>query len=128
MGYFSELDLELRNAADRQRYGIEEDIDLDAAAALLGGEIDGTFIRCRALTLPIPPALQFHSLLKHSPTGSWWPAMVAERADVTGNVVAIHRTYLQHAGSGKAPIEPQRMDLGPVRGTAIRLSPPADEL
>jgi hypothetical protein len=58
----------------------------------------------------------------------WWPVMVAERTDVHGQVTALHRTYLKHDGSGKAAVEPPRMDLGYVKGTAIRLSPISDEL
>lgn len=54
--------------------------------------------------------------------------MVAERADVEGRVFAIHRTYIAHDGRGKAQVDPQRMDLGRWSGSAIRLSPIADEL
>jgi DNA primase len=35
---------------------------------------------------------------------------------------------LAHDGSGKAPIEPQKMTLGPVHGGAVRLGPPAESL
>jgi hypothetical protein len=54
--------------------------------------------------------------------------MIAMRQDVTGRVVALHRTYLAHDGSGKAPVASQRMDLGPSKGSAIRLSLTAEEL
>jgi putative DNA primase/helicase len=37
--------------------------------------------------------------------------------------VAIHRTYLQAAGRGKAGIDPDRATLGPVGGGAVRLAP-----
>ena len=44
MGAYSELDIALRN---KYQYGIDEDaIDPATAAALLGGEIDGRWIRC----------------------------------------------------------------------------------
>jgi Toprim domain len=204
MGYFSNLDIERRNQAERGRQGIDED-DLTVIAKKLGGEIDGRFIRCpspgcppddrscwvlinggnhvfiydcqgsssraraivckkigleeepkrdhseaigkilastipaagsraerylrgRAITLVPPPALRFSDSLRHSPTGTQHPAMVAERHDVSGRLVAIHRTYLRWDGKGKANIEPVRMDLGAVQGSAIRLSPVADEL
>lgn len=87
-----------------------------------------TYLRMRGLTLPPPPALRFHKLLKHTPTNSFYPVMVAERRNQLGEIVAIHRTYLRHDGSGKARIAPVRMDLGPAQGTAIRLSPLSDEL
>src|SRR5207342_2575851 len=63
------------------------------------------------------------------PSGGIWPAMVAL---VTGGVdrtpVAIHRTFLARDGGGKAPVEPQKMMLGPCRGGAVRLADPGDVL
>jgi hypothetical protein len=92
------------------------------------GTLVERYLRKRALTLPIPPCLHFHPSLRHSGNGGDWPAMVAERADVEGRVFAIHRTYLAYTGNGKAQVDPVRMDLGRASGTAIRLSPVADEL
>jgi putative DNA primase/helicase len=42
--------------------------------------------------------------------------------------LAIHRTYLARDGSGKAPVNPQKMMLGPCRGGAVRLAVPRDVL
>jgi putative DNA primase/helicase len=53
-------------------------------------------------------------------------ALVMNGAD--GTPVAIHRTYLARDGSGKAPIDPQKMMLGPCRGGAVRLAEPCDVL
>jgi hypothetical protein len=92
------------------------------------GTLVARYLSTRALTIAPPTALKFHELLKHSPTGRWFPVMVAERTDVDGTLAAIHRTYLEHDGSGKAHIEPPRMDLGPAQGTAIRLAPVSEEL
>ena len=41
---------------------------------------------------------------------------------------AIHRTYLARDGAGKAPVDPQKMMLGPCRGGAVRLADPTDTL
>jgi hypothetical protein len=87
-----------------------------------------TYLRSRGLTGPIPSCLRFHGECLHKPTGGYRPAMVAERTAADGAVVAIHRTYLRRDGGGKADVKPVRMDLGPALGTAIRLSPVADEL
>ena len=76
----------------------------------------------------MPPALRFHDMLRHAPTTTWYPVLVAERRDASGRLVALHRTFLRHDGSGKAQTDPVRMDLGPAKGTAIRLSPVSDEL
>lgn len=92
------------------------------------GTLVERYLRSRAITSPAPIALRFHPSLRHSRDKHSWPAMVAERADVEGRVIAIHRTYLGHDGSRKANVEPQRMDLGRTTGTAIRLSPVAEEL
>lgn len=39
-----------------------------------------------------------------------------------GTPVAIHRTFLAIGGNGKAPVDPQKMMLGPCRGGAVRLA------
>jgi hypothetical protein len=42
--------------------------------------------------------------------------------------LGIHRTFLARDGSGKAPLDPQKMMLGPCRGGAVRLAPAGDVL
>ena len=42
--------------------------------------------------------------------------------------LAIHRTFLARNGGGKAPVDPQKMMLGPCRGGAVRLGLPGDVL
>lgn len=42
--------------------------------------------------------------------------------------LAIHRTLLSRNGMGKAPVEPQKMLLGPSRGGAVRLAQLSDVL
>ena len=42
--------------------------------------------------------------------------------------LAIHRTFLTRDGAGKAPVDPQKMMLGPCRGGAVRLANPSDVL
>ena len=54
--------------------------------------------------------------------------MVALVTDVTDRPAAIHRTYLRPGGKGKAPVDPDKMSLGPVRGNAVRLAPSTAEL
>ena len=45
-----------------------------------------------------------------------------------GTPIAIHRTFLARDGGGKAPVDPQKMMLGPCRGGAVRLGEPGDVL
>ena len=53
-------------------------------------------------------------------------ALVTRGAD--GTPLAIHRTFLARDGGGKAPVDPQKMMLGPCRGGAVRLADPGDVL
>jgi hypothetical protein len=53
-------------------------------------------------------------------------ALVTNGTD--GRPLAIHRTFLARDGAGKAPVEPQKMMLGPCRGGAVRVAKPGDVL
>ena len=87
-----------------------------------------TYLASRGIDLPPPDVLRFHAGLKH-PSGGIWPMMVALVTNgADGMPVAIHRTYLARDGGGKAPIDSQKMMLGPCRGGAVRLAEPGDVL
>jgi hypothetical protein len=98
------------------------------AAMPADGTLVETYLISRSLHLRPPPTLRFDAGLKH-PLGGVWPTMVAlvtRGADDTP--LAIHRTFLARDGAGKAPVNPEKMMLGPCRGGAVRLSPPGDVL
>lgn len=81
-----------------------------------------TYLGSRGLHLPPSDALRFHPGMKH-PAGGFWPAMVAlVTKGLDGAPIAVHRTFLAHDGGGKAPVDPQKMMLGPCRGGAVRLA------
>ncbi len=42
--------------------------------------------------------------------------------------LAVHRTFIARDGSDKAPVDPQKMMLGPCRGGVVRLGIPGDVL
>jgi putative DNA primase/helicase len=87
-----------------------------------------TYLDSRGLHLPLPPTLRFHSGLKHR-SGSIWPVMVALVTSGADDApLAIHRTFLAHDGTGKAPVDPQKMMLGPCRGGVVRLAVTGDVL
>jgi putative DNA primase/helicase len=124
----------------RQRSPVEDKTDLDdtsrteAALAIwesakrAQGTLVEVYLASRGIHLPAPDGLRFHPGLRH-PSDGVWPAMVAlvtEGVDATP--LAIHRTFLAPDGGGKAPIEPQKMMLGPCRGGAVRLADPHDVL
>jgi putative DNA primase/helicase len=85
------------------------------------GSLVETYFASRGLHVPPPPTLRFRAGLKH-PSGGIWPAMVGlvtRGSDDTP--LAIHRTFLARNGGAKAPVDPQKMMLGPCRGGAVRL-------
>jgi hypothetical protein len=93
---------------------------------------DGTpvesYLFSRGLRFPPPPTLRFHAALKH-PSGDTWPAIVSlVTRGPNDEPLAIHRTFLARDGRRKAPVQPQKMMLGPCRGGAVRLGVPSDVL
>ena len=98
------------------------------SATPAGGTQAQNYLVSRGLHLPPPPTLRFHPGLKH-PSGGIWPGMVALVTRGFGDTpLAIHRTFLTRDGAGKAPVDPQKMMLGPCRGGAVRLANPSDVL
>jgi len=84
-----------------------------------------TYLRSRGIHISTPDTLRFHPGLKHA-EGNIWPVMlglVTRGKDQTP--VAVHRTFLATDGMGKAPVETQKMMLGPCRGGAVRLAEPS---
>jgi hypothetical protein len=120
--------------ADAARQGRDDAQRSKAALAIWQSAIppNGTLVEIylisRGLCLPPPPTLRFHPGLNH-PSGGIWPGVVAlVTRGVDDKPLAIHRTFLARDGQGKAPIDPQKMMLGPCRGGAVRLAAPSDVL
>jgi hypothetical protein len=91
------------------------------------GTLVEVYLASRGIRLA-PDGLRFHPALRH-PSGGIWPAMVAlVTRGHDGKPLAIHRTYLARSGIAKAPVEPQKMMLGPCRGGAVRLADPGHVL
>jgi hypothetical protein len=98
------------------------------SATPAGDTLVETYLVSRGLHLSPPPTLRFHPGLKH-PSGGIRPAMVALVMRGADNApLAIHRTFLSRDGAGKAPVDPQKMMLGPCRGGAVRLGVPGEVL
>ena len=97
-----------------------------AAAPAIGSPVM-RYLAGRGLSLPGGAPIRFDSAAKH-PSGRRVGCMLALLADAAGEPRAIHRTFLAPGGEGKAAFEPQRMTLGPVAGTAVRLFPVAERL
>lgn len=82
------------------------------------------YLRRRGVALP--PAdgpLRYIAALRHNPSGTAHPAMLAPITDaITGELIGLHRTYLSSDGH-KAAVEPPRMVLGRKAGGVVRLWP-----
>jgi hypothetical protein len=92
------------------------------------GTLAAEYLCWRAITIQPPAVLRYHPHLWHAPSAERWPAIVAGITAPDDVIRAIHRTYLARDGRGKAPVDPNKMTLGPIAGGAIRLSPPAEQL
>jgi phage/plasmid primase-like uncharacterized protein len=85
----------------------------------IAGTAAETYLRGRGITCELPPTLRFHGACWHGATAKRYPALVA--AVQGSGLPAVHRTYLQPFGAGKAPIEPTKAMLGTIAGGAVRL-------
>lgn len=83
------------------------------------------YLAGRGLAVPPDADLLFHPDLAHFETRAGYPAMVGLIRDPAGEIVALHRTYLQDDGDSarKADIAKPRMMLGKPGGGAVRLAP-----
>jgi putative DNA primase/helicase len=96
------------------------------AAVALRGTVGERYLQQARGCAPSHPYgdLRYHPCVRHSPTGTSWPALIGGITDaITGELIGVHRTYLAPDGSRKAPIEPARMNLGRKQGGVIRLWP-----
>jgi hypothetical protein len=92
-----------------------------------GASLVQNYLQCRGIVLHAwPSSLRFHPSLTHRPSDQRWPAMVALIRDVTGQPRAIHRTWLSWDSDAKAPVEKNKMTLGPLSGGAVRLGEATD--
>ena len=111
------------------------DVDLFAIAMRIwqesqpiGGTPAETYLRNRAITIPLPETLRFHSLLYHQEARVSAPAMVAMVQGARGEPVAIHRTWITSDGSGKADLVPVRKSLCPTAGHSVHLGGSDDRI
>jgi len=81
----------------------------------------------------IPVSIRYVPELWHSKTKTSWPALVAAVQNLEGRVIAIQRIWLQDkfwfddgrpiTPNTKAPIESEKMSLGPLDAGAVHLGP-----
>jgi len=88
-------------------------------AVPIGETVAERYLRSRGITAKLPDTLRFHPGCFH-PSTQRFPALVSLVEG--GERFAIHRTYLREDGTGKAAIDPSKAMLGPVAGSAVRLT------
>lgn len=86
------------------------------------GTLVEVYLRSRGIRVAPPTSIRFHPSLRHR-GGENWPAMVCLVTDGQSSIpTGVHRTWLLPDGRSKAPIEPNKMMLGPCGGGAVRLA------
>ena len=108
----------LRDGAGADRTAAALKIWRSAAPATNSAVTD--YLQYRGIDITPPNCLRFHPELRH-PSGGVWPAMIALVSGSDNKPVAIHRTFLARSGTGKAPVVPTKMMLGPCHGGVVRL-------
>jgi hypothetical protein len=97
------------------------------------GTIVETYLRSRAITVPIPATVRFLRPYKREQR----PAMIVPfciPSEPEPGVLAVHQliiagvhlTLLKPDGSGKADVEPNKLTIGPSRGVPLVLAPVND--
>ena len=87
------------------------------------------YLHSRGITAAIPPDIRLLPGHRHRPSGRVYPVMLAAiRRWPSKDLIAVHRTWVLPDGSGKAPLEPEKMMLGPASGGAVQLSTPAQKM
>ncbi len=93
------------------------------------GSVVGAYLQSRAIDVVVPQDVRVVPMLYHTPSQQEFPVMLAAvRHGCSGELMAVHRTWLKSDGSGKADIEPNKMMLGQVMGSAVQLAQAAPEM
>lgn len=89
-----------------------------ASSVPMSGTLAERYLQSRAITGPWSGALRFHPNALHDRSTAF-PCMVARVEGVAAT--AVHRTFLDPAGNGKASATPAKKALGSISGGAVRL-------
>ena len=98
---------------------------LFAMARPISGTLAEAYLRGRGITaLHGTGCLRFHPGCYYRPHDDapveTWPALIAAVTDLAGTMTGAHRTWLDPAGNGKAPIATPRRAMGHLLGNAVR--------
>jgi hypothetical protein len=93
----------------------------------LKGPVVEAYYDWRGLAVPKTNNLRFVASLGHK-SGVSYPAIIARTENVKGDMTGIQRMWLAPDGAGKAPVPKgeQKMSLGVIKGSVVRLAAPRD--
>ena len=91
----------------------------------ISGTPAARYLERRGIWMKLPPTLRY-ARLKH-PQGGFHPCLVAAVISPERTLSGVQRAFLTNDGR-KADLDPAKMSLGRVSGSAIRLAPVASEL
>lgn len=106
--------------------------DIWFAAQPIAGTPGEGYFRARGITLTLPPSLRYEARCLHGPKrhGLYLPAVICGVQDLAGQVIAVHRIYLDPATTATTPRKtsrfPDKALLGHPLAGAIRLAPAAE--
>jgi hypothetical protein len=110
---------------------------LFAMAKPIGGTLAGTYLRGRGIlgaekctALRSHPRCWYRSDSEDSADHALdnWPTLIAAVTDHNGVITGVHRTWLDPAGNGKAPISTPRRAMGQLLGNGVRFGRAVDVL
>jgi hypothetical protein len=84
------------------------------------------YLARREITIPVPPSLRYTPSLRRA-DGSHGPAMVARVDDPDGELIGVHRTWLDREDRDQWRRR-DRASLGPIASGAVRLASAAEGL
>jgi hypothetical protein len=101
-----------------------------AAGKPVRGTLAERYLRSRAITATLrAPPLRFHPRCftkeQDEAETQTWPALLAAVTDLDGTVTGLHRTWLDPATGGKAPLSNPRRAMGDLLGHGVRFGPDA---
>lgn len=107
-----------KEKVERDLYYVQQ---LHAKCRAIKGSVADKYLINRGLNTDGIDDLFFHPQLPHWPLKTNMPAMLGVVKNLYGDVIGIHRTYLDGATQKKADIKPNKMMLGNISGGAVRL-------
>lgn len=106
---------------------------LFAASRSISGTLAERYLHGRRLTnVAGLTSLRFHPRSFYRPEGGAeslsFPVLIASVTDHSGAITGVHRTWLDPAGKGKAPVETPRRAMGNLLGNAVHFGVAEDVL